>query len=301
MKKFWNLYIDDFMLEKEVSQWIWKRMIEQYHTVFNLFIKSNQVIASDLVTYTTQNFKRFLWDNLVEKNWSSNTYNSYRKYLRCYCEFLKTEWYLLENPLDNIQKRKIAKQLPKALTKSETQELLNNIHKTFSDWTFMSKRNQTIIYTYLYTGLRLSELINLKLEDLQVHEWYLKVVKWKWSKDRIVPLNKDINKRLSYYIQDRNQNYEWIKTDVLFPTRYWNNLQKRDLRTIIDKLRENISFHFTWHQLRHTYATELVRNNFDIYNIARILWHTRIDTTKIYLSVDTGMLKKQLDSIALFT
>lgn len=288
------------MLEKEVSQWIWKRMIEQYHTIFNLFIKSTQVIASDLETYTTQNFKRFLWDNLIEKNWSSSTYNSYRKYLRCFCEFLITEWYFKENPLDNIQKRKIAKQLPRALSKSQTQELLNNIPSTFGNWTFMWKRNQVIVYTYLYTGLRLSELTNLKLSDIQVHEWYLKVIKWKWSKDRIVPLGKEINKKLSYYIQARKEHFEWVTTDILFPTAYWNILQKRDLRTIIDKLRDNLSFYFTWHQLRHTYATELVRNNFDIYNIARILWHTRIDTTKIYLSVDTQNLKKQLDNVPLF-
>jgi integrase/recombinase XerD len=67
------------------------------------------------------------------------------------------------------------------------------------------------------------------------------------------------------------------------------------MKAIIGKLRENVSFYFTWHQLRHTFATELVRNNFDIYNISRILGHSKIDTTKIYLSVDTAKLKEQLD------
>jgi len=72
------------------------------------------------------------------------------------------------------------------------------------------------------------------------------------------------------------------------------------MRRIIGRLRYCISFHFTWHQLRHTFATELVRNNFDIYNISRILGHSKIDTTKIYLSVDTAKLKKQIDRINLF-
>jgi site-specific recombinase XerD len=72
------------------------------------------------------------------------------------------------------------------------------------------------------------------------------------------------------------------------------------MRRIIERLRYCISLHFTWHQLRHTFATELVRNNFDIYNISRILGHTKIDTTKIYLSVDTNRLKQQLDNINLF-
>jgi len=72
------------------------------------------------------------------------------------------------------------------------------------------------------------------------------------------------------------------------------------MRRIIDRIRACITFHFTWHQLRHTFATELVRNNFDIYNISRILGHSDINTTKIYLSVDTDRLKKQLDEIPMF-
>ncbi len=73
------------------------------------------------------------------------------------------------------------------------------------------------------------------------------------------------------------------------------------MQAIINKIRSHTTFHFTWHQLRHTYATELVRNNFDIYNISQILGHSTIDTTKIYLSVDTDKLKKQLDKIKLFS
>jgi site-specific recombinase XerD len=89
-------------------------------------------------------------------------------------------------------------------------------------------------------------------------------------------------------------------SDYLFPTVHGNDLKGRDMMRIITRIRYCISFHFTWHQLRHTFATELVRNNFDIYNISKILGHTRIDTTKIYLSIDVGKLKKQLDNIRLF-
>jgi len=241
MKKFWNLYIDDFMLEKVISQWIWERMIEKYHTVFKLFLNSEHIITSDLNTYTPQNFKRFLWENLIEKNWSSATYNSYRKYLRCYCEFLKTEWYLIENPFDKIKKRKVPIQLPKTLTKSETKELLNNLDNAFDTMTFIWKRNKTIVYTYLYTGLRLSELLNLKLSHLQIYDWYLKVVKWKWSKDRIVPLSREITKIISKYLKDRKKDFPINEDSFLFPTVYWNSLQKRDMRFMINKIFQEFS------------------------------------------------------------
>lgn len=300
MKKFWNLYIDDFMMEKEVSQWVGMRMIGAYRTIFNLFTKSKQIIATDLSSYTTPNFKRFLGENLTEKNWSSSTYNNYRKYLRCYCEYLKNEWYIDENPIDKILKRKVAVQLPKTLTKDEIQELLRKLSTIFDTKTYTWKRNETIVYTYLYTGLRLSELLNLQLNHLQIHEWYIKVLKWKWSKDRIIPISNDLSRRLAHFIQMRNKDFDMQWDSALFPTAYGNFLQPWDMKAIINKLRENISFYFTWHQLRHTFATELVRNNFDIFNISRILGHSKIDTTKIYLSVDTGRLKKQLDNITLF-
>ncbi len=70
---------------------------------------------------------------------------------------------------------------------------------------------------------------------------------------------------------------------------------------MMGKIRASISFYFTWHQLRHTFATELVRNNFDIFNISKILGHASTETTKIYLSVDIGKLKSQIDNIALFS
>lgn len=301
MKKFWNLYIDDFLIEKKVNQWVWKNMIRIYTCIFTLFTNSEQVNATDLSTYTHQNFKRFLGHYLVERNWASSNYNSYRKYLRCYCEYLKTEWYLTENPFDKIQKRKVDIQLPKTLTKKEVHELVDKLPKIFDLSTFVGKRNETIVHTYLYTWLRLSELLNLKLEDLEIHDWYIKVVKWKWNKDRVIPLSHKLLKILSKYLILRNKEYSINWDSALFPTYIWNHLQQRDMKRIIDKIRANISFHFTWHQLRHTFATELVRNNFDIFNISKILGHSSIDTTKIYLSVDTAKLKTQLDNITLFS
>ena len=101
-------------------------------------------------------------------------------------------------------------------------------------------------------------------------------------------------------MKDRRKYFEPNDESALFPTIHGNHLQKRDMRVMINNLRSCVTFHFTWHQLRHTFATELVKNNFDIYNISRILGHSKIDTTKIYLSVDTGRLKKQLDGITLF-
>ena len=115
----------------------------------------------------------------------------------------------------------------------------------------------------------------------------------------MVPVNRILTKILHTYLKRRKKETNYDE-GFLFPTVHGNSLKERDMKTIINRLRYCLTFHFTWHQLRHTFATELVRNNFDIFNISRILGHTKIDTTKIYLSVDTHRLKKQLDDINLF-
>jgi len=286
-------------MEKFVNQWISAKMLGTYHTVFRLLVTDNHICPSDLSSYTTRNFKSFLWNNFLEKGWSSATYNSYRKCLKCFCGYLVSEELLDENPFNKVAKRKEPQQLPRALTSAQVSELLLALTDIFDKQSFTGLRNITMVHSYLHTGLRLSELTNLKCSDVKLMDGHLKVVKGKWSKDRIVPLDNALIKLLHHYMKRaRTQLHD---EGFLFPTVHGNALQGRDMRRMIEKIRYSISFHFTWHQLRHTFATELVRNNFDIYNISRILGHSKVDTTKIYLSVDVGRLKKQLDGLQLFS
>lgn len=298
MKKTGYDYIDDFLIEKFINQWISEKHYLTYMWVFRVLFECKLVIPWDLHTYTTLNFKRFLWDNFIKRNWSSATYNKYRKCLKAYCKYLVDEWYLQENPIDKISKRKEPKQLPKTLTREQVKELTLSLENTFDKGTFTWMRNITLVYTYLYTGMRLSELTNIKLENLDLIDSSFSVLKWKWSKDRKIPISNTLLKILYSYLKERKK---YFTDDLyLFPTIKGNLLQQRDMRSIIEKIRKWITFYFTWHQLRHTFATELVRNNFDVYNISQILWHSKIDTTKIYLSVDTHKLKKQIDKVSLF-
>ena len=300
MKKFNNLLIDDFLIEKELCEWLSKKSLICYLSVFSLLLQNEYIIASDLSTYTTTNFKRLLANSLLSKNWSSNTYNSYRKYYRVFCEYLKREWFFSENPIDNILKRKVPQALPKTLSEKQIKELVDSLDSTYDTNSFFWLRNKTIVLTFLFTGLRRSELSNVKICDIDFSEWFLKVIKGKWSKDRIIPFGDDLRKILFFYCRLREKSYS-DSSDFLFPTSWGLRLQDRDMKTILDKVRTGVMFHFTWHQLRHTFATHLVRNNFDIYNISQLLGHSKIETTKIYLSVDPQKLKKQINLISLYS
>lgn len=298
MKKFNSFIIDEFLIEKFVNEWLSPKSLECYFSFFKILLETNHLNVEDFNSYTSSAFKRFLGENLIEKNWSSWTYNSYRKYARVFCEYLVREEYIEENPIDKIKKRKEEKKLPKALSKEQVNELKVASLTAFDLNTFVWKRNNTFLHTFLYTWIRKSELLNLKIWDINLEEGYIKVVKGKWWKDRIVPIISSLERTLLSFMQARISisSKEWY----LFCSIRWNKLQDRDMRVIIDKLRKCTTFHFTWHSLRHTFATELVRNNFDIYNISQLLWHTKIETTKIYLSVDTHKIKNQLEEISMF-
>lgn len=128
------------------------------------------VVPSDLSTFTVGNFKILLAETFTARKWSSSTYNSYRKYFRVFCEYLKTEKYITENPLDLVKKRKIDLTLPKTLKKDQLEELKESLTRAFDSKTFLGLRNETLVYTFLYTGLRKTELLNLKLSDLDLSE-----------------------------------------------------------------------------------------------------------------------------------
>lgn len=104
----------------------------------------------------------------MEKNWKSATYNTHRKCLKCFCNYLVNEEYLEENPFDRVAKRKEPQQLPKALSSEQVKELLHALPEAFDKSTFTGIRNITMVYTYLHTGLRLSELTKLKYSNLKL-------------------------------------------------------------------------------------------------------------------------------------
>lgn len=299
MKNFNSYYVDEFLIEKNVHQWVSKKTLNTYNTVFSVLLEDNNVDISDLSTFTAKAFKKFLWESLQKREWSSATYNNYRKCLKSFCNFLVAEEYLDNNPINKIQKRREPHRLPRSLNGDQVRELLWALEVAFDKEAFTGYRNIIMVHAYLHTGLRLSELTNLKAENLRLHDGYLKVEQWKWSKDRLVPIDATISRMLHDYLARRKKEAN-LKSDFLFPTVHGNSLKERDMRRIIGRLRYCVSFHFTWHQLRHTFATELVRNNIDIFNISTILWHAQISTTKIYLSADTQRLKRQIDRIGLF-
>lgn len=300
MKYYWLDYVDDFLYEKSVNQGLSSETIRTFIPVFNSLFANPYINIYDFKTFTEINFKRLLWDLLTKNNWSSHTYNRYRKNLKIFCDYLLKKWFIKEkhNPLKNILVRKTDKRLPKYLTSSQVYQLKKAIDETYNTHNFLALRNKAILYFYLYTWCRLNELVNLKFTDLNFQNWTIRINKWKWNKDRLVPLVFLLSDLIiAFEIKKRKI---WIKTDILFPSKFRCPLRHRDIYEILNKVKSKLDFHLTPHMFRHTFATELVRKNINLYNISKILWHSNVKTTEIYLWLDLSNLKTNLEKVGLY-
>ncbi len=298
MKNYWIDLIDTFLHEKEVNEWVSPATIKNYNTIFNVLCNNQYIKIGNPETFTELNFKRLLWELLIKLKWSSHTYNKYRKNYKVFCNYLVKGWFIDTNPLTNIKVRRTDKILPKYLNTKQIIQVKRVINNTFSDDDFMTIRNKTILFFYMYTWLRLYELINLNFEDIDFLNQTIKVNKWKWWKDRLVPMIYKLSDLLIPYLCKKKS--VKIKTNILFPTRFRWNMQHRDIYNILNKIKWQLDFKLTPHMFRHTFATELVRKNINIYNISRILWHSDLKTTQIYLWLDLQAINISLNEANIF-
>lgn len=298
MKYYWIDFIDSFLFEKTINEGLSLKTIEWYKTSFNLLFLNKYVDVENFATYTEMNFKYMLWDAFLKNNWSSNTYNRYRKELKVFCDYLVKNNYIEKNPFNNIEVRKVKKNLPKALNIKQVKELINRIEELFENNDFLSLRNKTIMYCYIYTWCRLSEILKLKNDEIDFINKIIRINQWKGSKDRIVPLTNELSDILiKYLLKKKNSRIFW---DLLFTTKNWFELTKKDVYRIVKKIKEKLSFDFTPHILRHTFATELVRKDIDIYKVSKVLWHANVKTTQIYMWLTVKDVSNKLEKISLY-
>ncbi|MAU59064.1 MAG: tyrosine recombinase XerD [Flavobacteriaceae bacterium] len=211
--------------------------------------------------------------------------------IRSFFDYLTFESYLKINPSDLIETPKIGKKLPDSLSLNEIIKIINNIDLNHPQ----GIRNRAIIETLYASGLRVSELINLKLSNLFFKENLIKVF-GKGNKQRLVPLGKFSKKYLKIYIEDQRSKSKTMKnhSDTIFLNRNGHQLSRFMVFTIIKQLaiKSNIKKKISPHTFRHSFATHLIENGADLRTIQKLLGHENIITTEIYTHLDTKHLKK---------
>ena len=205
--------------------------------------------------------------------------------LKSFFNYLIFEDYRKENPTDLLESPKIGRKLPDTLSEEEIDSLISAIDLSKPQ----GERNRAIIETLYGCGLRVSELINLKLSDLFFEEDFIKVT-GKGDKQRFVPISK-VNKKFINLYENHVRIHVPVQKgheDYLFLNRRGKKLTRAMIFTIIKNLSEKagLNKNISPHTFRHSFASHLLENGADLRAIQQMLGHESITTTEIYMHVD---------------
>ena len=215
--------------------------------------------------------------------------------LKSFFNYLIFEDYRKDNPLDLIESPKIGRKLPDTLSENEIDKLIQAIDLSSNE----GERNRAMLETLYGCGLRVSELIDLKISDLFFEEDFIKVT-GKGNKQRFVPISSVNKKYINIY---RNEirvhvNIQEGFQDILFLNRRGKQLTRAMIFTIVKNLAVTIGLqkNISPHTFRHSFATHLLENGADLRAIQQMLGHESITTTEIYMHVDRSHLAEVMNN-----
>ena len=266
------------------------KTIENYSLRINRFIDYVwDIDASQIKMIHIQDFRI----SLIKQWLSQKTVNYHAVGLR---SFFK---YLLRNDVETLSPEKIdlAKIPPRRvsyLTEKQVQEILD-APSQFEKNPLIILRDKAILATLYWTGLRVTELISLKISEIKLAENQFSVI-WKWSKLRSVFLTQDAKDKLKKYILARGDDSEFLFIS-LSANSYGKPLSRNSVEWLVKKYADLvwITEKVTPHTLRHSFATSLLRRGADIRSVQALLGHSSIQTTQIYTHVDDKYLQKVHD------
>ena len=244
---------------------------------------------------STSDIRSFLYEQKHNRLWSKKTFCNARQYLKTFFDFCIAMEYRLDNPVLGIKKPKLSKPLPRCLTKAQVKTLL--LHLDTISWfnDLSARRNKAIVRTFLLSGIRLSELLDLKSNEVDLLEQTVLIKKGKGQKDRLIPIHPELSPYLKIYdkIKVRRSIYYFssIRSD--------SRLTEKNLYAIFKRLQKVCGFHITPHMLRHTFGKLSIEANLNPFTLKMILGHADISTTQIYVRLGAENIKESFQKVNL--
>ena len=237
-----------------------------------------------------QKFLKHLADSDLSSRTQARTVSSVKHFFR----YLILEGLIDKNPAILLESPKIGRKIPDVLTVEEVNRILENM--TLEEKT--GHRNQAIIETLYGCGLRVSELINLKISNLFFEAGYIKVI-GKRRKERLIPIGDRAIHSLRIYLDHSRNKLKPKKDarDLVFLSNRGNALSRQMVFLIVKKASKQaeITKSVSPHIFRHSFATHLLEGGADLRAVQEMLGHESITTTEIYTHLDLGFLKKTIE------
>lgn len=230
---------------------------------------------------------------IVELGLASHTQARIISGVKAFFTYLELEEMLTENPTALLEAPKLGRKLPETLKNAEIETMLAGIDRSTPE----GERNRAIIETMYACGLRVSELVNLKISNLYLKESFIRVI-GKGNKERLIPIHDQAIGCIELYLTTI-RNHISIKPgneDVVFLSKRGSKLSRVMIFYIIKDLAAAVGIRksISPHTLRHSFATELVENGADLRAVQEMLGHASITTTEIYTHLDRKFLQETI-------
>ncbi len=278
-----NKLINKYVTYLQVERFYSEHTVSNYQSDIEQFQK---YIKKDFNSLSESDIYKYL--DYLRKNYAENTvlrkYSSIKNCLK----YLFSEQMINNYPCDNIKVKKQTKTLPKYLSNQQIQKLLKSVEVV----DHFSARDQIIIEILYTTGIRISELINIEINDVDLTEQFIKV-EGKGKKERFVPFDVQTKKLLTTYLftyrPQFGQTSSW-----LIVNQHSRQLTRQGCDKILKKYGKKIGIeNLSPHMLRHSVATHLLNNGMDLKFVQELLGHENITTTQIYTHTAKTKIKKE--------
>lgn len=278
-------YLDYLKIDKKYSN----NTILSYESNLKHFFKEYQ---KDITKIEKKDLDSFL-ETLTRQNLTTTSIAHYVTVLKEFFKFLEKEGWISHNPSIYLEMPKLRHHLPTVLSEEEIDKILDIPLNNKYDY-----RNKAMLELMYSTGIRISELLDIKIHDINLQEATLKVM-GKGSKERILPLGDYALYYISIYLKNfRSELLKKENNDYLFLNSRGSKLSRQAFFKLIKEIavKKDIQTNFSPHTLRHSFATHLLKHGADLRSIQELLGHSSLSTTQIYTHIVDEQIQRDYDA-----
>jgi len=283
-------HISNFLAYLSAEKGLSKNTVDSYNLDLRKFHDFLASVAKGFDSFSKADIVDFI-ERLRAEDYSIASICRFISSIKALCRYLIIDNFIKDDPSENLQSPKRWERLPKALSVSEVRSFLEaGLSKGLSGPIL---ERDYVMFELLYSsGLRVSEIVSLKLEDINFEAGFMRVL-GKGSKERIVPVNTRAIDRVKKYINlQRPEILKKKQSPYLFVTNRGKPMTRQRFWQTIKKVGKELGMEISPHTMRHSFATHLLEGGADLRSLQKMLGHSDISTTQIYTKVTADRLKE---------